>query len=60
MKTFISKLKKLFFKEEDEDVVYNYLEKKEKGQDLTEEERQRVLNSAIKLTKDQKEKLHKD
>lgn len=60
MKKFITKIKNLFFKVEDEDVVYDYLEKKEKGHDLSEEERQKVLNSAIKLTKDQKEKLNEE
>jgi len=60
MKIFIKKIKKLFFKEKDEDVIYSYLEKKEKGQVLSDDERQKVLNSAIKLTKDQKEKINKE
>lgn len=57
MNQIIKWVREWFQSDQDEDIIYDYLEKMESGRQLTEEERQKVLNSAIRLTKEQQQKI---
>ncbi len=60
MKKFIEKIKSLFNPDKDEDTVIDYLEKKQSGKEITEEERKEVLRAAIKITKESKSNSTED
>ncbi len=51
---------KLINPNKDQDNIIMYVEKMERGEKLSEQERKEVLNSAIKLTKEQKETIQKN
>lgn len=56
MKKFIEKVKSLLYPDKDEDTVIGYLEKKQSGKEISEEERKEALRAAIKITKENKSK----
>ena len=60
MKSLFNWLMKLINPNKDQDNIIMYVEKMERGEKLSEQERKEVLNSAIKLTKEQKETIQKN
>lgn len=57
MKKFFDWIMNLINVERDHDNVIKYVEKMERGEKLSEQERKEILNSVIKLTKEQKEMI---
>ncbi len=60
MKKFFNWIGNLIYTEKDHDNVIKYVEKMERGEKLSDDERKEILNSAIKLTKEQKESIKKN
>lgn len=55
MKKLFAWISSIFLPEKDMDNVIKYVDKMEKGEHLTAEEKERILKSAIKISKEQKE-----